>query len=244
MSQRMLDGFSLELRPDGHLKSLDDWNIDVAQALAAQDGISLSDAHWEILDLMRRYYQTYNISPILKLLKKDIAESLGPDKAADDYLMSLFPRGVSNQGARIAGIPKPSLDAEIEQSSHIRQADSGKQSPPLFTEFTFEGKTYKVYARGNLVNPDDWNEDLAVYMANREDITLTDAHWEVLRFLRKFYFQYGITPMVRLLMKHMRNQMGEEKSSKDYLYRLFPGGPSRQGSRIAGLPEPQGCVDP
>jgi tRNA 2-thiouridine synthesizing protein E len=61
--------------------------------------------------------------------------------------------------------------------------------------------------------------------------------------MRQFYFKYGITPMVRLLMKNMRDELGASKGSNEYLYKLFPGGPSRQGSRIAGLPEPQGCID-
>ncbi len=244
MPQLRIDGSSLELRADGQLQSLEDWNVDVAIAMAQQDGISLTDAHWQVIEVMRKYYETYNISPIAKLLKKEISESLGAEKATDDYLLSLFPRGVTTQGARIAGIPKPSLDAELDQSIHTRKANSGAKQAKLFDQFEYNGKSYKVHARGNLVDMDDWNEELAQYMAQGEDIELTEAHWEVIRFLRKFYFQYGITPMVKLLMKHMRNQLGAEKSSKDYLYKLFPAGPSRQGSRIAGLPEPQGCIDP
>jgi tRNA 2-thiouridine synthesizing protein E len=50
--------------------------------------------------------------------------------------------------------------------------------------------------------------------------------------------------MVKILMKYMAEDIGPEHASKEYLYRLFPKGPSRQGSRIAGLPEPQGCLDP
>ena len=80
-------------------------------------------------------------------------------------------------------------------------------------------------------------------MAKKEGLDLTPEHWEILHFLRKFYFEYGITPMVKILQKHMQEELGEKLASREHLYGLFPAGPSRQGSRIAGLPEPQGCID-
>jgi tRNA 2-thiouridine synthesizing protein E len=49
--------------------------------------------------------------------------------------------------------------------------------------------------------------------------------------------------MVKLLIKHMAEEHGKDSANEEKLYKLFPGGPSRQGSRIAGLPEPQGCID-
>ena len=81
-------------------------------------------------------------------------------------------------------------------------------------------------------------------MAEGEGIELSEEHWEVLNFLREFYFTYGISPMVKILMKYMAEDLGPERASREHLYTLFPKGPSRQGSRIAGLPEPQGCIDP
>jgi len=240
MTELMLDENTPKLRPDGHLQCLNDWNIDVARALAATDKLSLKDAHFEIIDLLRNYYQTYNISPIYKLIKKDIAEKLGPEKSTDDYLISLFPYGLCSQGIRIAGIPKPLLDAEIDNPPHLQTTTTSK----TFSEFTFNDKVYPVYAKGNLMNPEDWSKSLAEHMAEKENIHLSKAHWELIHFLRKFYFQYGISPMVKLITKHMSSQFGENKSNEEYLYKLFPAGPARQGSRIAGLPEPQGCIDP
>ena len=243
MYQIMSNGTPLQRTPDGHLQNLYDWTVDVCREMAKQEGLSLTHEHWEILDVMRQYYETYNISPIYKLLRKEIAEKLSAEKATDDYLTSLFPGGVMSQGIRLAGIPKPMLDAELETPAHLHAAHAAK-SPSDFRTFEFKGRQYQVYAKGNLVHLEDWNEELAQHMASKEGITLSEAHWEVIRFLRKFYFQYGISPMVRLLMKHMHQQLGAEKSSEDYLYKLFPEGPARQGSRIAGLPEPQGCIDP
>ena len=79
-------------------------------------------------------------------------------------------------------------------------------------------------------------------MAQKEGLQLGDERWEVINYLRKFYFEYGVVPMVRLLMKYMKEHCGPERSSESYLYKLFPKGPSRPGSRIAGLPMPHGCV--
>ena len=239
----------VKLTSGGRLDILSEWNKEIAIMLAEKDGLELKPSHWEILNLLRAYYTEYNISPIKKLLKKEIIEKLpdGGNKASDAYLESLFPNGVLTQGTKIAGLPVPMLDAEIE-GMHVVTREKSKAVPAkemshFVGTFEFEKQVFSVTEKGNLVNPADWNERLAEFMASKEHIRLTPDHWEVINYLRKFYFNYGITPMVRLLMKHMRRELGEGKSSHDYLYHLFPGGPSRQGSRIAGLPEPQGCID-
>lgn len=236
---------SLALTPAGGLKNLADWNESVAEALAARDNLRLTAAHWEILRLMRAYYDNFRIAPIRKLLKQEIREQLGADKAGEGYLAALFPGDVLHQGTKVAGLPWPMLDAEIEQE--FGSSRGSGQLPASDAEsvrdIPFQGRTYQVTGKGNLVNQDDWSEALAVFLAEQDGIALTPEHWEVIRFLRTFYFKYGIVPMVRLLMKHMRMELGADKGSETYLYKLFPGGPSRQGSRIAGLPEPQGCID-
>lgn len=239
-----------ELTPSGRLLNLDDWNRDVAECIAVKEGLTLTEAHWEIILLMREYYQTYNIPPILKLLKREIQEKLDSQKAENTYLDGLFPGGAITQGTKIAGLPVPMLDAEIEKDIAPRTKSVAATPPPAapahkhFTEsFVFEGKTYLVHEKGNLVNLEDWSESMAEFLARQEDISLTPDHWEIIHFMRQFYFKYGISPMVRLLVKKLRDELGAHKHSNEDLYALFPGGPSRQGSRIAGLPEPQGCID-
>lgn len=242
MSQNAFHENMPPLRPDGGLENLHDWNERVAKELAKQEGLELADSHWEIIKLMREYYVQYNISPIRKLLFKEISEKLDKKKASDDYLEQLFPSGVLSQGVRLSGIPRPMLDVELTLASRVQSAPENPAH--LISEIDFGGKSIKIYPNGNLVNLEDWNEDVAVYLAKREGLELTAEHWEIIRFLRTFYFQYGIAPMVKLLMKHLQKKLGIEKGSHDNLYKLFPAGPARQGSRIAGLPEPQGCIDP
>ncbi|MCK4950773.1 MAG: TusE/DsrC/DsvC family sulfur relay protein [Gammaproteobacteria bacterium] len=239
-----VDTVSFDLTTDGRLKRPDDWNEDVAIELAHKEGLALTDNHWEVIKEMREYYQKYNRPPIRKLLKRSLAEKYGPDKAEDEYLQTLFPNEVLVQGTRIAGLPVPVMDAELNRSSYATTKNKKTSVKREFAQaFDFEGKSIEIHPHGNLVNLDDWNEQLAEVLAEREGITLTSDHWEVIRFLRKFYFEFGIAPMVKLLMKHMRQQLGDEKSSRDFLYSLFPEGPARQGSLIGGLPEPQGCID-
>lgn len=234
-----------ELTPGGGLKNLALWDEDAANWLAKRDNMTLTSGHWEIINLMRTYYANYNISPILKLLKKQIRESLGAPKAEDSYLYNLFPNGVLMQGIRIAGLPVPLMDAEIERAPVEKLSPSKAVAAAKYYlgAIPFEGKQIAVEAKGNLSNLNEWSETLAVFMAKKEGIDLTPAHWEVINFLRNFYFKYGVTPMVRLLMKNMHDEHDQLKCSSEYLYKLFPGGPSRQGSRFAGLPEPQGCID-
>ena len=243
MSNFVVNGENFNILTDGRLANIDQWTPDVANALAKADGIELTNAHWDLITLMRGYYAKYNTSPVRKLLKREIAKNLGPELANDDYLMSLFPIDIQIQGTKIAGIPVAHVDAEIEHSIRLRKAETKQHTPHYSDEFEFEGKKIQVYPIGNLMLLDDWSEPLATHMAQKEGLTLTDEHWEVLRYMRKFYFQYGITPMVKLLIKHMAEEHGNDVSNEKRLYGLFPKGPSRQGSRIAGLPEPQGCMD-
>ena len=104
------------------------------------------------------------------------------------------------------------------------------------------GKTYETDEEGYLADLSQWDEDIANYMAKEDDIELTDAHWEVINFLREYYDEYQIAPAVRVLIKAAKKSMGPEKGNNKYMYELFPYGPAKQACKIAGLPKPTGCV--
>ena len=98
------------------------------------------------------------------------------------------------------------------------------------------GRTIETDENGNLVNPQDWDKDVAGALAASEDIELTQEHWDVLEYLRDEYANNnGNQPMERQINKDMGKRWGKKVSSKD-LYRLFPKAPSKQGNKIAGLP--------
>jgi TusE/DsrC/DsvC family sulfur relay protein len=99
-----------------------------------------------------------------------------------------------------------------------------------------EGRTIEVDGNGNLVNPQDWDRDVAQALAAKEDIELTQEHWDVLEYLRDEYLNNnGNQPMERQINKDMGKRWGKKIAGKD-LYKLFPRAPSKQGNRIAGLP--------
>ncbi len=104
------------------------------------------------------------------------------------------------------------------------------------------GKQVEVDEDGYLVNLEDWTKDVAEVFAKEDDLELTDAHWEVINFLREYYEKYQIAPMIKILVKEIGKTMGKEKGNTKYLYELYPAGPAKQACRFAGLPKPTGCV--
>lgn len=103
--------------------------------------------------------------------------------------------------------------------------------------YEFQGTTIETDANGFLVNHEDWSEDLAKHIAELEGIELSDKHWDLINYLRDEYVNNGGTqPNTRTICKAMSDKWGTKVSQKD-VYDLFPLDPSKQGGRIAGLPE-------
>ena len=109
--------------------------------------------------------------------------------------------------------------------------------------FELNGTTYETDDDGYLMDLTTWNDDVAEYLAKTEDVNLDDQTWDVIRFLRDYYAEYQIAPMVKILTKEIakKNDLGKREASK-MLYQLFPSGPAKQACKIAGLPKPTGCV--
>jgi tRNA 2-thiouridine synthesizing protein E len=95
---------------------------------------------------------------------------------------------------------------------------------------------------GHLLDGKQWSSDVANLLAGLDGMELTDAHWKVIRILRDYYHEFGIEAPMRAIVKQLREQDAEEFASSRALYRLFPEGPVRQGSRYAGLPIPVSCI--
>ncbi len=104
------------------------------------------------------------------------------------------------------------------------------------------GKSIEDDEDGYLVNLEDWSEEIANALAASEEVSMDPNRWEVVNFLREYYMEYKIAPMIRILTKEIGKKLGKEKGNTKYLYELFPGGPAKQACKIAGLPKPTGCV--
>lgn len=105
------------------------------------------------------------------------------------------------------------------------------------------GDPEKMEMEEHLSELDEWNEDIGRTLANEEGIQMTDPHWEVVHFLRHHYLENGRTERARDLSQLLDDRF-DEQGGRKYLYGLFPNGPVRQASRIAGLPVPSDSTDP
>jgi dissimilatory sulfite reductase related protein len=99
-----------------------------------------------------------------------------------------------------------------------------------------KGQKIEIDEDGFLVNPDDWNEEVVTIFAKVEEVAeLTEAHWKVINYLRDYFKQFGIAPMIRKLCKDTGFTLKE-------IYDMFPSGPAKGACKLAGLPKPTGCV--
>ncbi|GAB7220145.1 TusE/DsrC/DsvC family sulfur relay protein [Vibrio comitans] len=108
--------------------------------------------------------------------------------------------------------------------------------------FEFNGKNIETDAQGYLLNFKDWEEGMIAILAEEEGIELTEAHLEVVHFVRNFYLEFNTSPAVRMLVKAMEKAHGPEKGSSKYLFKLFKKGPAKQATKLAGLPKPAKCL--
>ncbi|MHB8534061.1 MAG: TusE/DsrC/DsvC family sulfur relay protein [Sulfuricaulis sp.] len=103
--------------------------------------------------------------------------------------------------------------------------------------YEFNGKTIDTDVNGFLTNVEDWSKELATHIATLEGISLTEKHWDIIDYLRDMYFNHNNEqPNTRHIVKAMSDKWGKNVSQKD-VYDLFPKDPSKQGGRVAGLPE-------
>lgn len=95
-------------------------------------------------------------------------------------------------------------------------------------------------AEGYLVNPEDWNEDIARELALEEGIELDEMYWPALDFIRKSYFEHSITPDVRHLISHLAAEnQSSKRDAKKLVFELFPYGYAKQACKIAGMKRPR-----
>lgn len=92
---------------DGYLCNLSDWSAEVATEIAALEQIQLTEAHWEIIHLLRRFHAEFELSPAMRPLVKYTEKQLGAEKGRSLYLMQLFPGSPAKIAAKIAGLPRP-----------------------------------------------------------------------------------------------------------------------------------------
>ncbi len=97
-------------------------------------------------------------------------------------------------------------------------------------------------ANGYLLDFESWDRTVAEVFAADDGLELTERHWQVIDYLRVFFRQYQTAPGMRMLLKALAVELGEEFSTSRVMYQLFPLGPAKQACRYAGLPKPVSCI--
>ena len=101
------NGTVVDADEEGYIQDISLWTRELAELIAADENIEMSDEHWEVINFLRNYYEEYQIAPAVRVLTKSIKKRLGPEKGNSKYLYELFPYGPAKQACKIAGLPKP-----------------------------------------------------------------------------------------------------------------------------------------
>ena len=105
-----------------------------------------------------------------------------------------------------------------------------------------DGQSIPVDKEGYLKELEDWNEQVAEVIARSEGIELSDNHWEIIRLLQQFHQEFEHSPAMRILVKYVKQNLGDDKGNSIYLLQLFPGSPAKIAAKVAGLPRPTNCL--
>jgi dissimilatory sulfite reductase related protein len=102
--------------------------------------------------------------------------------------------------------------------------------------FNFNGVSTNVDDNGFVLHPEEWSRHMAEALAAADGVTsLTGDHWKVMNYVRDYWQDHSVAPMVRQLCR-------ETGFSLTQIYEMFPKGPARGVCKYAGLPKPDGCV--
>ena len=104
------------------------------------------------------------------------------------------------------------------------------------------GRHLATTESGFLADASAWDDEVALALAAGVPLELTEAHWEIVRFIRSYYLKFKHLPNNRMFVKLVQKEFGEEKGTSRYLHRLFPDSPVKYACLIAGLPKPPGCI--
>lgn len=105
-----------------------------------------------------------------------------------------------------------------------------------------DGHKIETDVNGYLLDHTEWSKNIAIHIAEQEQISLSNEHWEVILFVRDFYEEYDTSPAIRVLVKSLANKFGPAIGNSRYVQRLFPKGPAKQATKLAGLPKPAKCL--
>jgi len=104
----VVNGVEILLDGEGYLLDLDEWNEDFVRVRAAEEGLELTDEHWQIIKFIRQFYEEHGVQAPVRDMIKFFKKAWGKEKGNTRYLHNIFPKGgPQKQGNRLAGVRKP-----------------------------------------------------------------------------------------------------------------------------------------
>ncbi|MGE5242589.1 MAG: TusE/DsrC/DsvC family sulfur relay protein [Bacteroidota bacterium] len=101
----LVNGGEIETDSEGYILHMDEWSEDYVRALAQQEGLALTDEHWEVVRFLRQFFQEHGVQANVREMIKHFRKVWGPERGNNLYLHRIFPRGgPQKQGNRLAGL--------------------------------------------------------------------------------------------------------------------------------------------
>ena len=98
-------GRAIATDSEGYLLDLSDWSEDFARALAHHENLTLTPAHWEVIQFLRQHFHERGVQAQVRVMIKHFTQAWGPERGSNHHLHDLFPRGgPQKQGNRLAGL--------------------------------------------------------------------------------------------------------------------------------------------
>lgn len=92
---------------EGYLMRLGDWSQDFVRAQAHDEGLELTDEHWQLIAFLRDFYAEHAVQAQVRAMIRHFETAWGPERGNNRYLHDLFPKGgPQKQGNRLAGLLK------------------------------------------------------------------------------------------------------------------------------------------
>lgn len=112
--------------------------------------------------------------------------------------------------------------------------------PDVVSELTVGDRVVHLDEHGFLMDPDEWDESVALELARRQDVELTSDHWDVIGFMRDYLAEHGVAADARFVMRFLVDRARKQgKNGRELLFELFPYGYVGQACRISGMRQPR-----
>jgi len=99
MAQKTYAGVTVEVNDEGYFTDPSQWTKEIAVDVAKQEGVELTDKHYEMLEYLRNKFNIGDQLTIRGINKSGIVDV--------KTFYQMFPGAPLKKSTKIAGIPKP-----------------------------------------------------------------------------------------------------------------------------------------